>query len=44
MKKDEKKTRIAVVRCDIVSEVCPGVACLWRKATQNALTLRISKR
>jgi hypothetical protein len=23
----EKKTRIAVVRCDIVSEVCPGVAC-----------------
>ena len=27
MKKDEKKTRIAVVRCDIVSEVCPGVAC-----------------
>ncbi len=27
MKKDEKTTRIAVVRCDIVSEVCPGVAC-----------------
>jgi predicted metal-binding protein len=27
MKNDEKKTRIAVVRCDIVSEVCPGVAC-----------------
>lgn len=27
MKKDEKKTRIAVIRCDIVSEVCPGVAC-----------------
>lgn len=27
MKKDEKKTRIAVVRCNIVSEVCPGVAC-----------------
>ncbi len=27
MKKDEKTTKIAVVRCDIVSEVCPGVAC-----------------
>ncbi len=27
MKKDKKTTRIAVVRCDIVSEVCPGVAC-----------------
>ena len=27
MKKDEKTTMIAVVRCDIVSEVCPGVAC-----------------
>lgn len=26
MEKDEK-TKIAVVRCDIVSEVCPGVAC-----------------
>ncbi len=24
---DKKKTRIAVVRCDIVSEVCPGIAC-----------------
>lgn len=23
----ENKTRIAVVRCEIVSEVCPGVAC-----------------
>jgi len=28
MKKDEKTKKIAVVRCDIVSEVCPGVACL----------------
>ena len=28
MKKDEKTTKIAVVRCDIVSETCPGVACL----------------
>jgi predicted metal-binding protein len=27
MKKDEKTTKIAVVRCDIVSEACPGVAC-----------------
>src|SRR3989304_1267581 len=27
MKKDDKTTRIAIVRCDIVSEVCPGVAC-----------------
>ncbi len=27
MRKDEKTTKIAVVRCDIVSEVCPGVAC-----------------
>lgn len=27
MKKDEKMTKIAIVRCDIVSEVCPGVAC-----------------
>lgn len=27
MKKDEKTTRIGIVRCDIVSEVCPGVAC-----------------
>lgn len=27
MKQDEKTIRIAVVRCDIVSEVCPGVAC-----------------
>lgn len=27
MKKDEKTTKIAVVRCDTVSEVCPGVAC-----------------
>lgn len=27
MKKDEKTTKIAIVRCDIVSEVCPGVAC-----------------
>ena len=25
--KDEKTTKIAVVRCDIVSETCPGVAC-----------------
>lgn len=24
---DEKKVRIAVVRCEIVSEVCPGIAC-----------------
>jgi predicted metal-binding protein len=27
MDKDEKTTKIAIVRCDIVSEVCPGVAC-----------------
>ncbi|MDO9098656.1 MAG: CGGC domain-containing protein, partial [Candidatus Methanoperedens sp.] len=27
MKKDEKTTKIAVVRCDIVSETCPGIAC-----------------
>lgn len=27
MKKDEKITKIAIVRCDIVSETCPGVAC-----------------
>ncbi len=27
MEKDEKTTKIAIVRCDIVSEVCPGVAC-----------------
>ncbi len=27
MRKDEKTTKIAVVRCDIVSETCPGVAC-----------------
>lgn len=26
-KKDKKTTKIAVVRCDIVSETCPGVAC-----------------
>ncbi len=25
--KDNKTTRVAVVRCDIVSETCPGVAC-----------------
>lgn len=25
--KEEKTTKIAVVRCDIVSETCPGVAC-----------------
>ncbi|MCZ7381612.1 MAG: CGGC domain-containing protein [Candidatus Methanoperedens sp.] len=25
--KDEKTTKIAVVRCDIVSETCPGIAC-----------------
>jgi len=25
--KDGKTTKIAVVRCDIVSETCPGVAC-----------------
>lgn len=25
---DKKTTKIAVVRCDIVSETCPGVACL----------------
>jgi len=25
--KEKKKTRIAVVRCETVSEVCPGVAC-----------------
>jgi len=25
--KEEKNTKIAVVRCDIVSETCPGVAC-----------------
>ncbi len=24
---DEKKRRIAIVRCEIVSEVCPGIAC-----------------
>jgi len=27
MKKDEKTTKIAIVRCDIVSETCPGMAC-----------------
>ena len=27
MKKDENTTKVAVVRCDIVSETCPGVAC-----------------
>ncbi|VVB90452.1 CGGC domain protein [uncultured archaeon] len=27
MEKDEKITKIAIVRCDIVSETCPGVAC-----------------
>jgi predicted metal-binding protein len=27
MEKDEKTAKIAVVRCDIVSEVCPGVGC-----------------
>ena len=27
METDEKTAKIAVVRCDIVSEVCPGVAC-----------------
>lgn len=27
MKTDRKTTKIAVVRCDIVSEVCPGTAC-----------------
>lgn len=27
MDKDDKTTKIAIVRCDIVSEVCPGVAC-----------------
>lgn len=27
MNKDDKTTKIAIVRCDIVSEVCPGVAC-----------------
>jgi len=27
MEKDEKTIKIAVVRCDIVSETCPGVAC-----------------
>lgn len=27
MEKDEKTTKIAIVRCDIVSETCPGVAC-----------------
>lgn len=30
---DQEKTRIAVVRCDIVSEVCPGTACF--KAFNN---------
>ncbi len=25
--KDKRTTKIAVVRCDIVSETCPGVAC-----------------
>jgi predicted metal-binding protein len=25
---EKKETRIAVIRCDIVSEVCPGSACL----------------
>jgi predicted metal-binding protein len=30
---DDKKTRIAVVRCEIVSEVCPGIACF--KAFNN---------
>ena len=27
MENDEKTTKIAVVRCDIVSETCPGIAC-----------------
>lgn len=27
METDNKTTRIAIVRCDIVSEVCPGTAC-----------------
>jgi predicted metal-binding protein len=26
-KEESDKTRVAVVRCEIVSEVCPGVAC-----------------
>lgn len=25
---DKSKTRVAIVRCETVSEVCPGVACL----------------
>lgn len=25
--KDEKTAKIAVVRCDIISETCPGVGC-----------------
>lgn len=24
---DKKKTHVAVVRCEVVSEVCPGIAC-----------------
>lgn len=33
--KEEKTTKIAVVRCDIVSETCPGVACFKAFNKQN---------
>ncbi|MGE5403473.1 MAG: CGGC domain-containing protein [Candidatus Saccharibacteria bacterium] len=38
--KDPKITRVAVVRCDIVSEVCPGTACF---AAFNARKLNFSE-
>ena len=34
----ERPTRIAVVRCDIVAEVCPGVACFGPSMKDTAIS------
>jgi len=37
---DKKKKRIAIVRCDIVSEVCPGIGCLLAYENKKELFKR----
>ncbi|WP_456473810.1 CGGC domain-containing protein [Candidatus Pyrohabitans sp.] len=37
---EKKKKRIAIVRCDIVSEVCPGIGCLLAYENRKELFKR----
>ncbi len=39
-KKEKDEIRIAIVRCDIISEVCPGIGCLQAYEKKNELFKR----